>query len=199
MLPVATFATPGTLSVTTTVGSSVLKVKLPPLAGVGLPATSVAMAVTVTRPWPSVATLAAFNVTACAMPVPTSVFGTAAPPAPVSVTTILAPASAVTLTTPAAAVEASRLMTGAGPLFSVTKGATVSMAWSALINTTFGLFATSSTENAFRRRLMLPLEMGTVGVTVTCQTRPLPLTAVTLALMAVKLFTTSPVTASENV
>ena len=46
---------------------------------------------------------------------------------------------------------------------------------------------------------MLPLVIGTRGVTVTSQFAPLPLTAVTVPLTAVKLPTARPVTASLKV
>ena len=118
---------------------------------------------------------------------------------PASVTLTLLPASAVTLTTPAAAVAAAKLTSDAGPLLSTTVGATVSITCSALTNSTFGLPAVSRTAFAFRLRLMLPPVMGTSGVTVTDQVVPLPVTAVTTPLTAVKLLITSPVTTSLNV
>ena len=92
-------------------GSTLSMLKLIGPAGVGLPAASVASAVALTAPCPSVVMSCAVNCTACGAPVPVKVFVTL-PAVPANVTTTPTFNSAVRLMRPALADDSVRLTTG---------------------------------------------------------------------------------------
>ena len=185
-----------------TAGATLSSVKANALDVVGLPAASVATALTLSAPWPRVTRSALVNGSACCTPVADTVLATL-PAVPVSVTSTLAPASAVRLTTPAAAVASTRLMSGPALVAAkLTPGASVSSACSVFTSIRLALPAALVTEPARKVSVMLPLAMPSVGTTVTSQVvPPVPccVTVVTAPLATVKLLVASALTASPKV
>jgi hypothetical protein len=98
-----------------------VKLVLPAL--LALPAASVATALTLMEPSPRVVRSALLRTTACAEPVPVTVFVTVLLPR-VKVTTVLAPLSALTVTAPPAAVASALVAPSATPVPSAKVGAT---------------------------------------------------------------------------
>ena len=119
LLPVSE---PRLTPLTVSTGAVVSRVKIAALALLALPAESMAKALTLIIPSPSVARSFATSVMTCALPVPIMDLVTVPPSLPEKVSTTMASLSALTVTTPLAAMASVPLAPSMIPLTKANSG-----------------------------------------------------------------------------